>query len=131
MKHRNKLLRIAFLFGILIVTIGTVSGQLLIHPNCKAIHYTDEQDMRCLECLLNFSERDSLLQRLFVNDMECDSIIGWSNEQKSIVTIQLSKKTKQLNRANLKLKISGNLVKFGIPGGVILGFFLHSAIIKN
>lgn len=130
-KHRKRLLKTVFLFGILIAIIGTASGQSLIHPNCRAIHYTDAQDMRCLECLLNFSERDSLVQRLLVNDMECDSITGWSNEQKSIVVNQLSEKTKQYNRTLLKLKISNKLVIYGIPGGVVLGFILHSVLIKN
>ncbi len=43
----------------LIVANGTVYAQSTIPDSC--ICYTDIQDMRCLECLINASKKDSLI----------------------------------------------------------------------
>lgn len=112
----------------LIVSTGTAYAQSLIPPDCKGIFYTDDQDKRCLECLLNFSERDSLTLRLLINDMECDSIVGYSNEQKSIMAGQLKGKKKQLNRANLKLSVLRPLVRYGIPVSVLAGILIGMSL---
>lgn len=68
---RTKYLKTLLIFGILTGFTGTVYAQSSTLDSLKCdslgIFYTDKQDKRCLECLINEPKKDSLisLQEVF------------------------------------------------------------------
>ncbi len=122
--HLLKLLMIALIFGTAIGSTKIASGQSLIQDSCTGIHYTENQDKRCNECLVNRVKKDSIINRLLKDSYLVDSIFNASNEQKSVLLVQLDDKERSLDKANLRLKISRTINKFGIPGGVLAGILI-------
>jgi len=110
---KKQFLRIALLFTILTGLIATVYGQPLIPDSC--ICYTDLQDMRCLECLINTPKKDSII-------IEQTRFIEY---QGTIITenaIQL-KELERKKKRNLKIGLG-----IGGTGGFLIGIFLISLI---
>jgi hypothetical protein len=106
----------------------TVLGQFTTKNNCKGIHYTENQDKRCLECLITSPKKDSLISNYslqIVNfkmmiisfDEKNELILKVYNEEKK-VSEQLRKDLKKAKRWNRKLLISGPLI--GILAGILL-----------
>jgi len=116
MKSLKKILVLIVLtFGLLIGSTEIALGQSTILDNDSCICYTDNQDKRATECLKNASSRDSLLTNSLIRikgfkelSIKNDKIILENQER-------LSEVTKQLNKANLKLKISKRLTNIGLP----------------
>lgn len=112
----------------LIGNIEIALGQVSTHPDCKAIHYTDNQDKRCLECLINRSKRDSLHQIALLNIEHYKSIVSEYETQKSLLMTSNIELGRKLGISNKKLKFSLSLNKFGIPitlgCGVLVGILI-------
>ncbi len=98
--------------------------------SADSLCFSKEQAAKILKDIKRGQLCDSIVQSQELQIINFKTIIKNDNEQISLLTIDKLKKEKELKRAYLKLKISNNLVKFGIPVGIIGGFFLHSAI-KN
>ena len=112
----------------LIGNIEIAYGQQLIHTDCKGIHYTDNQDKRALECLINTPKKDSLIDNLslqIINFKEITSTIESKsssfethyNEEKEIAK-KLQADLKRSRSWNSKLLIGGPLV--GLFIGVLM-----------
>jgi hypothetical protein len=112
----------------LLGNIEIVLGQVLIHPDCKGIHYTDNQDKRCLECLVNKPKRDSLLinSKFKIDNLQLQ--ISEFKEQKIILNESISDLNKGWSKDKKRLKFSLNLNKYGIPialgGGLLIGILI-------
>ncbi len=107
----------------------TVLGQSLIHPDCEGIHYTDEQDKRCLECLINTVKKDSLNQNLQLQILNFKEVVRNDRELKLMLNNKVSVLEKDLNITRTKLKISKRLTMFGVPialgGGFLIAVLLR------
>lgn len=103
---RKVFLRTLLLFGVLIGAQGIVFGQSSIQDSC--ICYTDKQDKRCLECLINAPKKDS--------------IINLQNEHISILNKKLNKSYREILDRQEKLKrtrVLGPIIGGSIVGGIV------------
>jgi len=129
-KLKSILLKIAFIFGVLTVGQGIVYGQSSIQDSCTGIHYTDNQDKRCQECLINKLKKDSLIENALMQIKTLEAVnlkndsIARANEE------MLSGVKKTLSRTELKLKISKRLTAFGVPLAITTGFLIGIVITK-
>ena len=127
---RQKLLQIALLFGILTGSIETLLGQSTTLDNCTGIHYTDNQDKRCNECLVNQLTKDSVMIDL---KHEMNYYKSLSARDENIIALNNAKilrVEKELNKTNLKLKISKKMTVIGVPVAVGVGFFVGILVVK-
>ena len=112
----------------LIGSTETVYGQRLTHPKCKGIHYTDTQDKRALECILNSTKKDSLISNMSlqivilkqmnnVTKEKSKSFETHYNEEKSL-SKRLQEDLDKSKKWNNRLLIGGPLV--GLFVGVLI-----------
>lgn len=112
----------------LTVTPEILFGQSLIHPECKGIHYTDKQDKKCLECILNDSKKDSLINNLSIRLSNLNEAGTNCESQKTILNNLIELHSKSLVKANRKVRILGYVIKVGIPVSIIGGFYLATSL---
>lgn len=67
---------------------------------------------------------DSISQIQGLQILNFKQIVDNNNRQIEIKDSQILTKNQELNTANLKLKVSKNLTKFGIPTALLGGFFV-------
>ena len=109
-------LRIALLFTILIGITAIAYGQPSTpRDTCTGIHYTDAQDMRCLECLVNAPKKDSIVleQKKFIEYQEGVIKEAWKDRDKA--------KKKKKNSTIIGASI-------GAGGGIVLGILIRGLI---
>lgn len=104
----------------------TVSGQPST-PNDTCICYTDKQDKRCLECLINEPKKDQQINNLQERLYNMDEI--HRND-----SARISSKENQINGLEVKItglerKVQANKYKTAIIGG-IAGIFGILYILK-
>ena len=97
---KKKYLLIVLLFGILIGNTEIAYGQSSIHDRDSCICYTDNQDKRALECLINSPKKDSLISNL---------------------SLQLFNFRKIDNKISLNLVRSRKMTKASLLGGLGIG----------
>jgi len=125
---KNQLKKTVPLFGILILTSLTASGQFTTHNNDSIIPYTQKQDKRCLECLINSPKKDSLISNLhqiiYIAELEMktktaqNAILSDSNKLLQENNTKLSHK---LFKARKWLKINFSL---GLGAGIFTAYLL-------
>jgi len=115
------------MFGMLIVQDVTAFAQFSIHPD-SCICYTDDQDKRCLECLINSSKKDSLLQNQKLQILNFKKVVLNSEEQKIILNNLILDKDKEIVRSNRRAKLLGMVVKIGMPGAALGGLLVGLSI---
>ena len=78
---KTTFLRIALSFIIVISTQGIVLGQ---SSTQDSIFYTENQDKRCLECLINAPKKDSIikLRKDFIIYQESELKKSWKDTEK-------------------------------------------------
>lgn len=107
-------LKIALLFTILTGNIETVYGNHSTPPD-SCICYTDIQDIRCLECLINAPKKDSIIatQSDFMLYQETVIEKAWKTRDKAI-----------------KRKKRSTTIGASVGGavGIVLGWIVSSAI---
>ena len=112
---RKQFLKIALLFTILTGPIEIVSAQPSTPDSC--ICYTDLQDIRCLECLINAPKRDSInsAQRDFIAYQETVIEKAWKTRDKAI---------KNKKRSTIIGSSAGGV------GGLFLGYLTFKLLSK-
>ena len=100
------------LFTILIGTTETVYGQFITRDT-TGIFYTDKQDMRCLECLVNAPKKDSIISTQYNFIQFQDTTIVKMN----LDLVELQRKSKR----NLKV---------GLAVGGVTGFFIRLFLVS-
>ena len=113
-----RLKEILFIFILLLGQKGTVYAQYLTLDSC--ICYTEKQDVRCLECLINEPKKDNIIKNL-KEVVKTDSIIIQKHE---LTVIKL--RTDNKNKESKINKLKGNRIKLFLSG---LGFGLLSLFI--
>lgn len=114
--------KIALLFTTVIVLSGTQYGQSTTHNDTTGIIYTDAQDKRCLECLVNSPKKDSVIKLLKLNANDYIMTIDNVEKQKAVLAdlsaqlksdnTMLQKKIarqKKAKRINLMIGFAGGL----------------------
>ena len=118
---KKKYLLIVLLFGILIGNTEIAYGQSSIHDRDSCICYTDNQDKRALECLINSPKKDSLISNLSLQLFNFRKID--ENLRTLIVDkdIQIVEKDKNINKISLNLVRSRKMTKASLLGGLGIG----------
>lgn len=106
---KGQFLKIALLFLMLIGSTEIVYGQQLTQDSC--ICYTDTQDKRCLECLVNKPKQDSIILA------QKNYIIFQEN-----TLLQEQRKTEKAKRTQKLMFYGGGIV------GILIGVFTTLAI---
>lgn len=121
MKELSKiLLPIALLFIIVAGHTETAYGQNCL-DNDSLIHYTDEMDKKCLECLVNKPKKDSLISNLSLQILNFKTIIGNHETITKDLEDQNEKQGEEIHSLSLSLSRQKRLVKIGVLGGVGVG----------
>ena len=129
-QFKRTLMLTVLLCGMLTFQNVTVYGQSLIHPDCNGLHYTEVQDKRCLQCLINKPKKEEQIKILKSDTSLYLGQIRQFKGQTEVLDASLKESQKKLNKANKKLKLSMNLNKFGIPFALGGGFLIGVLIIK-
>ena len=116
------LLPIALLFMIVVGSTEIAYGNSSSVDNDSCICYTDEMDMKALECIKNAHKRDSILQNNALLIFNFSKI----NEHQSILiadkNVQIIKKDEDIHKISLNLERSKKMVKATMFGGLGIGF---------
>lgn len=111
----------ALVFIIALGCIVTASGQSLTQCNDSLIHYTDKQDKKCLECLINSPKKDSLISNYTKQVYNLKLI----NKNNHILVTDLTNSNKEKDEANKKISLhlvrSRRLTKVSLIGGIGVG----------
>ena len=101
-----------------IVLSGTVLGQSITQDS---VYYTTQQDIKCLECLMQTTLKDSLISQYKSNELAADTIINYLQ----FANVELTKEIED-NKVELKKRRKNvfkySLISFGI--GFILSIFV-------
>jgi len=120
------LLPIALLFGTLIVDIEIASGQSIIQDSC--ICYTDNQDKRANECLVNQIKKDTIIKNHQREIKHFEIQISEFESQKQINEQRVKELGETLSKTKKRLNFSLTLNKYGIPialgGGFVIGLII-------
>ena len=122
MKGLNEiLLQIVLLFGVLVFNTEILCGQSLTPNNCTGIHYTENQDKRCLECLINTTKKDSLIQNYALEIFNYREITVKQNLIILDLDFGLNNEREKSSNLELKLGRSRRNLKIGIGVGFVSG----------
>lgn len=123
---KKSFLKTLFGLSILLCLTVTVCGQQSIQDSC--ICYTEKQDIRCLECLLNAPLKDSIISnqqdRINVKDLTIKNI----ESQKAILKAYNQELKDGLDQCAERMqkcrKSKKTHLSIGAIGGLILGVLL-------
>lgn len=121
-------LKLILLLTVIISTKLIVFSQTISSDSVKCFSY--EQAKTIIKDLKKGRLCDSISQIQALQIVNFKEVIQNKNSEITIKNSQFSAKSKELKTANLKLKISKNLSKFGIPTA-LLGGFLVGILVKN
>ena len=107
----------------LLMSKSTVYSQI-ISPTENYKCFTYEECRVMFKDIKRANIGDSIIQNQELQIINYKTILSNSNEQISLLNGQVTNKQKELNTANLKLKISKRLTTFGIPISLGLGFIV-------
>ena len=124
MLERKRLLQIVLICGLLFGSTGIVYGQSLTLDNDSCICYTDNQDKRALECLINKSERDSLLQNQALQILNYKSVLDKDSKIITLNNEMIKKQKNTIKMIAIKLKISKTMTLVGAPIALLGGIFI-------
>lgn len=117
-----KLLQAIALLTIVLMTKSTVFSQTISQDSVKCFSY--EQCRKIAKDLKRGEICDSISQNQELQLLNYQELFGNKNEEISLLNGKIDDQEKSLNVANLKLKVTKNVAKFGIPGAIIGGFFV-------
>lgn len=104
----------------------TAYGQSSIPDSC--ICYTENQDKRCLECLINQPKKNQLIKNKELEIEQLEIEISEYKKQKLINEERVKELGENLSKTKKRLNFSLKLNKFGIPialgSGFIVGMIL-------
>ncbi len=112
----------------LTVNTETVFGQLLIPDSC--ICYTDNQDKRANECLINRPKDKKLINNLELEKRQLKFQIVVYKHQKKINEDNIQDLSVTLTKTKKRLNTSISLNKYGIPLSLGAGFIIGIIIAK-
>lgn len=86
--------------------------------------FTYEQVRKITKAIKHGQLCDSISQDQALQIFHFKSILRTQDERYSLVSNKLTETDKELNKTGLKLKISKNISKYGIPSALLGGFFI-------
>ena len=108
----------------------TVYAQRSTHPECKGIHYTDVQDKRALECLINNSKKDSLIDNFSLQIFNLKSIVENVEEKSSSFEDHYIEEKELSEKLRKDLEKSKKWNKRILVGGPLVGLFVGILIMN-
>ena len=106
-----RLIKLMFLW---IVLSGTVLGQSITQDS---VYYTTQQDIKCLECLMQTTLKDSLISQYKSNELAADTIINYLQFANGELTteiednkVELKKRRKNVFKGTLFGLVSGSII---------------------
>lgn len=114
--------RIPILLLIAVGITGTVLGQSAIPDSC--ICYTDKQDIRAIQCLLNYPILDSINQDQGRQIASYKHIMTGYDMEVREYQQENGALNHQLGLLDLKYKATKKLCGYGIPAFLITGFIV-------
>lgn len=108
------------MFGLQVGLIETAYGQSCL-DNDSLIHYTDEMDKSCLECLINKPKKDSLISNLSLQLIHLKNSIIIKDTLVSNLRTSNEQKEFKINKLTLSNDKTKRMAKFGTIGGVCAG----------
>jgi len=100
----------------------TVFTQTISRDSVKCFTY--EQSRQIIKDLKKGQICDSISQIQSLQIVNFTQIVENKNQEITIKDSQIFDKEKKINGLNLKLKLSKNLTKFGLPTALLGGFFV-------
>lgn len=123
------LVPIVLLFTIVVGRTEIAYGQNCL-DNDSLIHYTDEMDKKCLECLVNSPRKDSLISNHSLQILNFQKIVKNQDVILADNEVTITNLTEENQKINLKLdRANRNTKLFGV-GGLVVGIVGTIFLIK-